>query len=351
MHERDLQAEHAAPRLLVDQLGACALELCERRANVRHLVGDVMHPGAAARDEPPDGRIVAERGEQLDAAVAESHRGGLDALVVHALAVLQPAAEHALVRGHRLVEIGDRKADVVNPARIHGLDGTVAPMPRRFALAAAVLFLAGCGGGVEKTNGEADKPAAQVVADAQRAATSARSVHVSGSIVDDGRPLTLDLELARGKGGKGTMSEGGLRFDIVRVGSTAYIKGSNAFLRQFAGPAAQLLRGRWLKGPTGKGELGALAPLTSITQLFAGALGSHGKLVNKGETQYKGRKVVAIRDTSDGGTLYVAAVGKPYPVAIVGGTDRGRVRFDDWNEPVTIAAPRNAIDLTTLGKG
>ena len=43
-------------------------ELGERRADVVHLVGDVVHAGAALREELADRRVLAERGQQLDAA-------------------------------------------------------------------------------------------------------------------------------------------------------------------------------------------------------------------------------------------------------------------------------------------
>lgn len=225
-------------------------------------------------------------------------------------------------------------------------------MRRRLLLCAFALaaLAAGCGG--SKSNGEASKAADQVVLDAKQAATDAKAVHVSGSITDAGRPLTLDLTIVRGGGGKGTMSEAGLQFEIVRVVDTAYIRGSDAFLRRFAGPAAaQLLHGKWLKGSATSGSLSALAPLTDIVKLFNGALGSHGKLRNRGETEYEGQKVVAIEDTTKGGTLYVASSGTPYPVAIVGGKGRGAIAFDGWNESASVEAPKGAIDMSALGKG
>jgi hypothetical protein len=64
---------------------------------------------------------------------------------------------------------------------------------------------------------------------------------------------------------------------------------------------------------------------------------------------YKGRKVVAIEDTSRHGRLYVAATGKPYPVAISGGAGQGTVTFDRWDTSVSIRAPKGAIDLSKLG--
>jgi hypothetical protein len=359
VHEGHFEPEHPLPRLAVDQLGAPGCELGDRSANVVDLVGDVMHAGPALSEKLPDGRIVAERREQLDPLLADADRGSLDALVVHARTMLEAAAEEALVRGHRIVEIRDGNADVVDTSCFHSGDatGTVrcVRMGRQFStglLAAAVLaaLASGCGGG-GASNGEAAKSAAAVFSDARHAAVAAKSVHVAGALNDSGKALNLDLVLAHGKG-KGTMSESGLSFQIARVGKVAYIKGTDAFLRQFAGvAAAQLFHDRWLKGPVDSGALASLAPLTDIVQLFNGAFGgSHGKLVNKGETTYKGQKAVLIVDSSDGSKLYVAATGTPYPIAAAEtGNSKGAITFDHWNDSVSIDAPKGAVDMTKLG--
>ena len=114
--------------------------------------------------------------------------------------MLEPAAEQPLVRRHRLVEVRDRNADVVNPERLHAPDVTVAPVVRRLLPALVVLALAaaGCGGG-SKSNGEATKTADQVVADAKSAATPRKAVHVAGAITDAGQPLTLDITIVQGR--------------------------------------------------------------------------------------------------------------------------------------------------------
>ena len=224
-------------------------------------------------------------------------------------------------------------------------------MGRRILVAALLLALAGCGGG-SSSNGEAKKQAEQVVQDARRAAVAATSVHMRGRITDEGKPLTLDLVLVKGQGGKGAMSENGLKFELVRVGDDAYIRGSDAFLRAFAGSdaAVQLLHGRWLKGSASSGALAALTPLTDPKQLFKSALDSHGKLVNKGEVDLNGQKVVEIDDTTEGGKLYVAAEGDPLPVALRGGKEQGRLTFTDWNASADVVAPKGAIDISMLGK-
>ncbi len=225
-----------------------------------------------------------------------------------------------------------------------------------FALVLTAGFLGGCGGhgASAKPNGEASKSAARVFADAKSAATHATAAHVSGSLVAGGTPIRLDLDMARDKGAKGSMSTSGLQFDVLRIGDTAYIRGSDAFYKHFAGAAiAQLLHGKWLKASVNQGQLRPFAPLTSLTLLFGTISSGHGKLVNDGKTTYQGRQVVAIRDTSDSSKLYVAATGKPYPVAIVSRRQgqSGTITFGDWNKPVSLTAPKGAIDISTVSGG
>ena len=122
MHERHLEAEHARPRLGVDELCAAPGEVTERSADVIDLVCDVVHPGTSLREELPHRRIVSERREQLDAALADANRRGLDALILDASAMLDATAEEALVRANRLVEIDDGDAYVMDAARFHASD-------------------------------------------------------------------------------------------------------------------------------------------------------------------------------------------------------------------------------------
>src|SRR5205085_10529102 len=120
--ERDLEAEEPLPRLVVDQLRAAFGEVRQRLAQVVDLVGDVVHARPAVREELADRRVGAERGEQLDAALADADRSRLDALLRHELAVLELGAEEPLIRRERLVEVLDGDAEVVDAARGHGVD-------------------------------------------------------------------------------------------------------------------------------------------------------------------------------------------------------------------------------------
>jgi hypothetical protein len=359
MDECDLEAEHAPARRLVDQLGPRLREVRERGGNVLDLVRDVVHPGPALREEPANGRVTPEWPQKLEPALADADGGGLDSLRLDARAMLQPRAEEEFVGMERAVEILDCQTNVMHRAgRLHVamVFERLAPTMRASALALVLtaVLLAGCGssGKTEKPNGEESKPAAQVLADAKAAATAARSAHVSGTINSKGTPITLDLSTARDKGAKGSMSTNGLTFDLVRIGDTLYIRGSDEFYKHFAGAVvAQLLHGKWLKASATDGRLKSLVPLTNLGALFAGISSQHGKLVNAGKTTYKGGDVVAIRDTSDNSKLYVAATGKPYPVALVGGKKKqsGTITFDGWNKSVSLSPPSDAIDISKFG--
>lgn len=236
-------------------------------------------------------------------------------------------------------------------ARKMGSLGVMKPRLALIALCGALIasVLAGCGGG-SSDNGVASKSPKQIVSAANNAINHASAVHVAGSIVSSGAPLSLDLSLVSGKGGRGQVSEGGLTFQIVDVGQTVYIQGTPAFWQHFGGAsAARVLSGRWLKAPA-TGQFASIAQLTNMQLLMSSLLANHGSLVKGGVTRVRGQKVVAVNDKAQGGTLYIAANGHPYPIEIrKQGSSGGQIAFDRFNQPVSLAAPSNSIDLSRLG--
>ncbi len=223
------------------------------------------------------------------------------------------------------------------------------------ALLLAVLLAVGCGGSSSSpsSNGVEAKSATEILEATKQASAEATSVHIAGSIVSEGKPITLDMELLAGKGGQGKIGQEGFTIDLVETEGSVYINGSAAFYRHVGGTAAaQLLQGRWLKAPSNSGELASLASLTNLSKLIDTALASHGTLSKGAKTTVEGQPAIAINDTSKGGTLYVATTGKPYPLEIAkNGTESGKVLLDRWDEPVTLSAPKNAIDLSKLQNG
>jgi hypothetical protein len=223
---------------------------------------------------------------------------------------------------------------------------------RRLLCTAAALFalgaLGGCGG--TSSNGVASKSPDEILAAAKSAATGAQSVHLVGTFVAEGSPLSLDLQLVNGKGARGRISEHGLSFALIEVGGYIYIYGNPAFYRHFGGPAAAaLFTGKWLKAPSNSGEFSSLSSLTEMTALLNTLLSAHGNLEHAGTTVIAGQKAVGVTESAKGGTLYVATTGKPLPVAVVkSGSGGGRIVFDHWDAPVSLTPPANAIDITKL---
>jgi hypothetical protein len=218
------------------------------------------------------------------------------------------------------------------------------------SLVVALAALTGCGGS-SSGNGVASKSPAEIIAAARTAADGASAVHVSGSTVTAGTPITLDLSLVAGKGGKGQIAESGLSFELIELEGTIYIKGSSAFYKHFAGAAAaQLLQGKWLKAPATSASFAGLSSLTELHKLLDAALASSDKaLVKTGTSTVKGQAVVGVKDTAHGETIYVATAGKPYPVAATkSGTGGGTIAFAEWDKPVTLTAPANAVDIEQL---
>src|SRR3954468_2976297 len=117
--ERYLETEEPRVRLGVDQVPACRAEPRELGPHVVDPVRDGMHARPALRQEAPHRRVVAERLDQLDPAVAYTDGCRIDALVVDLRAVLQLGPEQVEVRVQRSVEVGDGEPDVVNGPRRH----------------------------------------------------------------------------------------------------------------------------------------------------------------------------------------------------------------------------------------
>ncbi|HEY4810471.1 MAG TPA: hypothetical protein VIH71_05365 [Solirubrobacteraceae bacterium] len=225
------------------------------------------------------------------------------------------------------------------------------------ALVLTVIVLAGCGSSTSDSNSVASKTPAQILDAAKSAAAGAATVHVAGSILSQGEPISLDMELVGisgvgDNGGRGHLTLGGLGVKLIAIDKAVYVKGNDAFYTHFAGAkAAHLLRGKWLKGSAEHGPLAAFASLVDLSKVIDSTLQDHGPLSSAGTTTVNGQKAVGVTDRAKDGTLYVAATGVPYPLEIVKsgrGTSAGKLVFDRWNAPVTFSPPTASINVKQL---
>jgi hypothetical protein len=218
----------------------------------------------------------------------------------------------------------------------------------------AAMAVSACGGSSQSSsssdNGVSSKSPQEILSAANAAINGVSAVHVSGLVASSGSSIKMNLDLVAGKGAKGQMSQNGMSFQLVTDGTSVYINAGSAFWRQIGGSgAAQLLQGKWLKAPATSGDFASLASLTDVHKLLRTLLNNHGRLTKGATTTVNGQKVVAVKDTSTNGTLYVATSGKAYPVQVAkSGTDGGSISFGRFNESVSVSPPANAIDISSL---
>jgi hypothetical protein len=219
------------------------------------------------------------------------------------------------------------------------------------APAVCVALAAACGSGSSHaSNGESAKSPTQILKDVRAAVAAAQDVHVSGDVPQAVPAVRLDLRVRHGAGA-GSVVLAGNSIQLIRIGDAVYMKAGTKFWEQFGGknPAVvQLLRDRWIKFPATDSRYAGLAGLLDEQQLMQKVLQPKGRVVKEGTRDYRGQQVIVLRDTADqqGGELYVATTGTPYPVAIVAPGKNAVIRFDSWNQPVKAVAPSDAIDLS-----
>jgi hypothetical protein len=202
-------------------------------------------------------------------------------------------------------------------------------------------------------NGESAKTVSQILADMQKAVARAHTVHIAGSGTSGGSPIALDLRLDASRGGEGTIAEGGLSFKIIRIGGKAYFNAATSFWKREAGKtAAQLFAGKWIEASATSGQLASLTPITDLAAIMQQILSGHGKLAKGATATIDGQPAFSLVDTTEGGTLWIAADGTPYPLELTpkkGNT--GSILFEAWDQPFGLKAPSNPLDFTQALKG
>ena len=93
--------------------------VAKRRADVVDTEGDVMHPRPAADHEAADGRVGAERPEELDTGAPDPQRDRLDSLRGHRLAVLRHGTKKPFIRVHGGLEVDDGVPDMMDVTGPH----------------------------------------------------------------------------------------------------------------------------------------------------------------------------------------------------------------------------------------
>lgn len=192
-------------------------------------------------------------------------------------------------------------------------------------------------------NGIGQASAAAAVQRVIAAAAAQSSVHVIGTVEQQGMKLRLDVR-AGTDSGEGTLRIGGGRLDLRLVSGTLYIRGDKAGLEATgaARKSAKLAAGKWVKQAL-TGDAGT-ANLLLVPKLFQQIFTGHGTLTKGKDVTVNGVPAYQIVDSTRGGALYVRTLGDPLPVKLVNAHNQGSVSFDEYGAPLTVTAPAHALN-------
>lgn len=222
---------------------------------------------------------------------------------------------------------------------------------------------------------EGDPAAIKLFSEAMASLRNVKSVHLKGAITQGGDTTTLDIAFANGKGATGSLGIGGGTMKLVALDKTVYVQGDAKAFTAFAGnsmPADALsaVVGKWIKVSSAE-TASADNPFSGFSgfadlQSFANEFTPSGKVtIVPGKKTVDGKTAVGLLDSGTGpddtSTLYVEDGGDHLPLEVVPGSTSssaassaapatGHIDFTDYNSPVDITAPANAIDVSQLAQ-
>lgn len=220
--------------------------------------------------------------------------------------------------------------------------------------------LAGCGGSGDASSSQtsgADAAADAAIVRIRDAAGQATSVRIVGDVTGKS-PLKIDLMLADGDRGKGTLTLSGVDLDVVRLGGDFYLRTTPETLATIF-PDADRPRladvgDRYVHAKADDPRLTSLAGILVMQRFVTELLKTDGALSSVPGQVIDGEATVGVRDSSENpGTIFARAADPAYPLLVESpsGATRGRLRLSGWNEPTDIVAPTGdlVVEASELG--
>ena len=187
------------------------------------------------------------------------------------------------------------------------------------------------------TNGLEHQTAVQVAQAAEAAFKAARTVHVRGTFLADGRTEKFDLRYEGGST-SGTFTVNGATIQMVTVGDTAYLKANERGWAAMGNPpdTQGLFANQWVKSGSARDMLTPFSLATFASELTAEEF-THGGTV--AQSTMAGQSVVVV-NYPDGSRLYVANTGPAYPLRFdAAGSVGGQRDFSQYGAAFHITAP------------
>lgn len=193
---------------------------------------------------------------------------------------------------------------------------------------ALLLALGACGSGEDLSK----KSPEQIVSDAREIAHTASSVHVTGTVTQDGTENTIDILLTNSGDGKDELTSGGQTISVIKTGNTIYVKG----LPGSPGTGYHKL-------PANDPQAAVLSGAVDKKKFLQEILATSQKFTLAGKGKVDDQDTLKLTTNSGKSTLHVADdADNPYPLRIEGRGSTGTVaiNFTEWDEDVEITAPQ-----------
>ncbi len=210
----------------------------------------------------------------------------------------------------------------------------------------AGLLLAGCGDTSEETpagtassaapagNGVAGLDPNAIVDKAVAALGAAASYSAKGELINNGEKFGVDLKRA-GDDFVATLTLGDTRIELLSVAGQRYVRPDTAFWKQLAGEAgsttAALTGNKWTKLTDSKEDayfhlfFNRLSPEALIKLALGTYTKGDAKTINGVDA------IGVVESGAEGGILYVATTGEPYPLVLQGpASSGGQIAFGDF---------------------
>jgi ribosomal protein S8E len=207
----------------------------------------------------------------------------------------------------------------------------------------ACLAVTGCGSG--STDPLSGMSASQVVGKAVSDLKSEPHFSISGKINSDGQNLGLALGYkspspSECQGTIGLDNKGS--FGVVSIGDAVWVKPDNAFWKAFAGSSAQqaiaVLGGKYLKTSSSDPNMADMVKICNVNELSS-MFANTGTVTKGAVTTIDGQRALALKDSKEGGTLYVTDTSAPRILQVTNPSksDGGSLTFT--YDTVTVTAP------------
>jgi hypothetical protein len=242
------------------------------------------------------------------------------------------------------------------------------------ALVALAGVLASCGedAAAGGSGPEADRSAAQILADARVALGRVHSLRLKGDFEQKQGHTVIEVSVVVPGTVDFGFTQGSLHGEFIAVGQQLFVKAPQAFWAASGAKQSTAYADRWVSLPLGASQLGALLDVSDRDKLADCLVGEFGGALSKqGTATVNGRRTVVL--VAKGGVpgttpgrLYVAADGAPLPLRLeqtgpgmAGGTHtcrggglttntadtvRGTVDFSAYDGSVSVSAPKDALD-------